>query len=125
MSRGVRMRTHMALAAALLCAAFAIPAQSACKQKRSRDPSFVELAVPDDAIRPAGPQDFTFGTDETTYDQLLARVGPPDAAQGSRVSYYIWCFADDTELTVATRDRLVIDYIRHDGKMLYKRGKKK
>ena len=119
------MRTHIALAAVLLCAAFAVPAQSACKQKRSRDPSFVELAVPDDAIRPASAQDFAFVTDETTYDQLVAKVGPPDAAHGTRVSYYVWCFADDTELTVATRDRLVIDYIRHDGKMIYKRGKKK
>jgi hypothetical protein len=41
------------------------------------------------------------------------------------VSYFIWCFADDTELTVATKDRVVIDYIRHDGRMIYKRGKKK
>ena len=118
------MKIHVVVAV-LLCAAYAMPAQSACKQKRSRDPSFVELAVPDDAIRPASAQDFGFVNDETTYEQLVAKVGPPDAAQGTRVSYFIWCFADDTELTVATRDQLVIDYIRHDGKMIYKRGKKK
>jgi hypothetical protein len=117
---------NILFAAALLCAAFAMPAQAGCKQKRSRDASFIELAVPEDAIRPAGAQDFAFVTDDTTYEQLIAKVGPPDASQGSsRMSYYIWCFADGTELTVATRDRVVIDFIRHEGKMLYKRRKKK
>ena len=119
------MKVQSIIAAALLCSAFALPAQSACKQKRSREPSFVELAVPEGAIRPAGAQDFAFVTDDTTYEQLVAKVGPPDAAQGTRVSYFIWCFADETELTVATRDSVVIEYIRHDGKMIYKRGKKK
>jgi hypothetical protein len=116
------MRTLLSL---LLLAAFANPAVAACKEKRSRDPSFVELSVPEDAIRPASAQDFMFVTDETRYDELIAKVGPPDAAQGTRVSYFIWCFADGTELTVATRDNTVIDFIRHDGKMIYKRGKKK
>jgi hypothetical protein len=110
---------------ATLAMAMAAPAQAACQEKRSRDVTFVELAVPDDAIRPAGAQDFAFVTDDTTYDQLLAKVGPPDAARGSGVSYYIWCFADGTELTVATLDRVVINDIRHDGKLLFKRGKKK
>ncbi len=98
---------------------------AACAQKRHRDPSFVELLVPDGAPRPAGVEDFRFITDETTYDQLLARVGPPDAAQGSRTSYYIWCFADGTELSVATKDRVIIENVRHQGKQIYKRGKKK
>ena len=115
---------HTLLMVALLAAA-AGPAPAACKEKRSRDVSFVELAVPEGAIRPAGAQDFTFVTDDTTYDQLVAKVGPPDAAKGSGVSYYIWCFADGTELTVATPDRVVINDIRHEGKLLYKRGKKK
>jgi hypothetical protein len=91
------------LAVALLAASLSPVAQAACKEKRSRDVSFVELAVPDGAIRPAGPQDFGFVTDDTTYDQLVAKVGPPDAAQGTRVSYFIWCFADGTETKVATR----------------------
>lgn len=116
---------HALFATALFCAAFAMPAQAACKQKRSRDASFIELAVPEDAIRPGGAQDFAFVTDETTYEQLIAKVGPPDASQGSsRMSYYIWCLADGTELTVATRDRVVINFVRHDGKTLYKRRKK-
>lgn len=113
-------------AVALLWAAVALPAQAACKQKRSRDPSFIELAVPDDAIRPAGAQDFAFVTDEVTYDQLVAKVGPPDASQGGgRMSYFIWCLADESEVTVATRDGVAIEYIRHDGKALFKRAKKK
>jgi len=105
--------------------ALADPALAACKEKRNRDPSFVELVVPDGAIRPAGAQDFGFVSDEVTVDQLFARVGPPDASQGTRVTFYIYCFADGTELTVATRDRAAIEYIRHDGKMIFKRGKKK
>ena len=100
-------------------------AGAACSEKRSRDPSFVELAVPDDAPRPAGASDFSFVTDETTYDQLVAKVGPPDASSGSRTSYFIWCFADGKELLVATKDRIVIDFMRYDGHQIYKRGKKK
>lgn len=112
-------------AIAVLAAALSPAAQAACKEKRSRDVSFVELAVPDGAIRPTGPQDFTFVTDDTTYGQLLDKVGPPDAAQGTRISYFIWCFADGTELKVATPDSVAINEIRHEGKLLYKRGKKK
>ncbi len=119
------MKTPLLPAAAILLAAVALPAGAACKEKRSRDPSFIELAVPDDAIRPAGAQDFAFVTDETTFDQLVARVGPPDASQGSgRISYFIWCFADGTELTVATRDGATIEFIRHGGRQIYKRRKK-
>ncbi len=100
-------------------------AGAACSQKRSRDPSFVELAVPDDAPRPAGVEDFRFITDETTYDQLVAKVGPPDAAYGTRTSFMIWCFADGTELSVATKDRIAIESVRYDGKEIFKRAKKK
>jgi hypothetical protein len=111
------------LAFALLLAA--TRADAVCAEKRARDVSFVELAVPEGAIRPAGADDFRFVTDETTFDELVAKVGPPDAAQGTRISYYIWCFADGTELQVGTRDRVTIESVRHDGKYLYKRGKKK
>ncbi len=121
------MRAARPLSAAiLLCAVFALPAQAACKQKRNRDPSFIELAVPDDAIRPTGAQDFAFVTDDVSYDQLVAKVGPPDASQGGgRMSYFIWCLADETEVTVATRDRVAIENIRHNGKVVFKRAKKK
>ena len=100
-------------------------AGAACSKKHSSDTSYVELAVPDGAIRPASVEDFRFITDETTYDQLVAKVGPPDAATGTRVSYLIWCFADGTELTVATKDRVAIESVRYDGHQIYKRGKKK
>jgi hypothetical protein len=120
------MKALTALAGiALLSLAHIAAAQAACKQKRSRDPSFIELAVPEDAVRPAGPQDFAFVTDDVSIDQLFARVGPPDASQGSRVITYVWCFADESELTVTTPDRVLIDQIRHGGKLLYKRNKKK
>jgi hypothetical protein len=112
------------LALLLLCAADA--ALGACEQKRSRDPTFIELVVPDDAIRPAGVDDFRFVNDDTTLDQLFARVGPPDASSGtSSSSTYIYCFADGTELRLNTRDRVAIEWIRHDGKLIWKRSKKK
>jgi hypothetical protein len=100
-------------------------AGAACAEKRTRDPSFVELAVPDDAIRPTGVTDFTFITDETTVDALIAKVGPPDAAQGTRTIRLIWCFADSTELWVDTPDRVIIETVRHKGHEIYKRKKKK
>lgn len=98
---------------------------AACAEKRSRDVSFVELAVPEGARRPASADEFRFITDETTVDQLIAAVGPPDAAQGTRMTYYIWCFANGTELKLATRDRVVIESVSHDGKTLFKHAKKK
>ena len=100
-------------------------ASAGCSQKRSRDPSYVDLAVPDDAPRPSSVEDFRFITDETTYDQLVARVGPPDAAHGGRTSYLHWCFADGTEVQVATRDRVAIESVRYEGKEIFKRAKKK
>jgi len=100
-------------------------AAAACAEKRSRDPSFVELAVADDAIRPAGVADFSFITDETTVDALVAKVGPPDAAMGTRITKLIWCFADGTELSVETPDRVIIEAVRHQGKQIFRRGKQK
>jgi hypothetical protein len=116
------MKTPLLLLAMLFAAQ---NADAACSEKRSRDASFVELAVPDDAIRPAGVADFSFITDETTVDALIARVGPPDASQGSRVMRLIWCFADSTELWVETPDRVIIESVRHKGHVIFKRAKKK
>jgi len=99
-------------------------AAATCTGKHSRDPSFVELAVPDDAIRPAGVADFSFINDETTVDALVAKVGPPDAAMGSRITRLLWCFADGTELSVETPDRVTIESVRHKGKDIFRRGKK-
>jgi hypothetical protein len=100
-------------------------ADAGCVQKRSRDPSFIELAIPDGARRPASVDEFAFITDDTTVDQLIKQVGPPDASSGDRVIKYIWCFADGKELSLATRDRVIIEEVRVDGHQKFKRGKKK
>ena len=110
---------------ALVCLVIADSALGACREKRTREPSFIELAVPEDAIRPTGVDDFKFVTDDTTIEQLFARVGPPDASSGSTISSFIYCFADGTELRVSSRDRIAIDQIRHEGKLIFKRSKKK
>jgi hypothetical protein len=100
-------------------------ANAACAEKRNRDVSFIELAVPDGSPRPTGAADFGFITDETTIDQMIAKIGPPDASQGTRMTYFIYCFADGTELMVASRDRAIIESVRYKGKDLFKRGKPK
>ena len=116
------MKTTL-LAFALLFAAQ--HASAACTERRTRDPSFVELAVPDDSIRPAGPADFSFITNDTTVDALVAKVGPPDASQGSRVIRLFWCLPDATEVWVDTPDRVVIETVRHKGHVIFKRAKQK
>ena len=116
--------TRMKASLLILALVFAAQnASAACAEKRSRDPSFIELSVPDGAIRPAGIADFSFITDETTVDALIAKVGPPDASQGTRNIRLIWCFADTTEVWVDTPDRVVIETVRHDGKAIFKRAK--
>lgn len=111
---------------ALLLLFVADTALGACAQKRSRDPTFIELAVPEDAIRPNGVDDFKFVNDDTTLDELFAKVGPPDASQGSTTSStFVYCFEDGTELRVNSRDRVAIEWIRLDGKLIWKRSKKK
>jgi hypothetical protein len=109
---------------ALLGLLAAHDASAACAEKRSRDPSYIELSVPDGAIRPTGVADFSFIADDTTVDALIARVGPPDASQGTRKIRLIWCFADSTELWVDTPDRVIIETVRHKGREIYKRRKK-
>jgi hypothetical protein len=116
------MKTALLLLATLFAAH---DASAACAEKRSRDTSFVELAVPDDAIRPTSAADFRFVTDETTVDALIAKVGPPDASQGARTIRLIWCFADTTEVWVDTPDRVVIESVRYGGKSIFRRTKKK
>ena len=115
------MKTALLIVISLLAAQ---QATAACAEKRSRDPSYIELSVPDGAIRPTGPADFSFVTDDTTVDALIAKVGPPDASQGTRKIRLIWCFADTTEVWVDTPDRVVIDSVRHKGKAIYTRKKK-
>jgi len=99
-------------------------ATAACAEKRSRDPSYIELSVPEGAIRPAGVADFSFITDDTTVDALIAKVGPPDASQGTRKIRLIWCFEDSTEVWVDTPDRVIVETVRHKGREIFKRKKK-
>jgi hypothetical protein len=100
--------------------AWAVP----CKEKRSREPEFIALVVPEDAIRPSGVEDFAIVNDDTTVDELFEKVGPPDASSGSRTHHFIYCFADGSELRVISRDRVAIDSIRHDGRQIFKRKRK-
>jgi hypothetical protein len=116
------MKTALLILALIFAAQHA---SAACAEKRTRDPTFIELSVPDDAIRPTGVADFSFITEETTVDALIARVGPPDASQGSRAIRLIWCFADATELSVETPDRVIIESVHYKSKTLFSRAKKK
>jgi len=115
------MKTALLILVGLLAAH---DATAGCSEKRSRDPSYIELSVPEGAMRPAGVGDFSFITDDTTVDALIAKVGPPDASQGTRKIRLIWCFADSTELWVDTPDRVIIETVRYKGRETYKRKKK-
>ena len=115
------MKTPLLVLVGLLAAH---DATAACSEKRSRDPSYIELSVPDGATRPTGVADFSFITDDTTVDALIAKVGPPDASQGTRKIRLIWCFADATEVWVDTPDRVIIETVRHKGHEIFKRKKK-
>lgn len=95
-----------------------------CKEGRHREPEFIALVVPEDARRPKGVEDFAIVDADMTVDQLFEKVGPPDASSGSRTYHFIYCFEDGSELRVISRDRVIIESIRHDGRQIYKRRKK-
>ena len=112
-----------ALLIALACSASLAQAGN-CVDKHARDPTFVQLAVPEDAPRPADVSAFA-GIDETvTVEKLTAKVGPPDGSMGESVTILIWCLPDG-EVQVSTRDGTTIDRLRHNGKVIYDRKKKK
>ena len=100
-------------------------AQGACAEKYSRQPTFMVLAVPDGAPRPADATAFGIVDDELTIQQLFAVVGPPDASDGTSTTIYVYCLPDGSEVRVGTRDGTSILYVRHDRKEIYKRKKKK
>jgi hypothetical protein len=111
------------LIAALACSAPLAQAGS-CVDKHARDPTFVALAVPENAPRPADVSAFA-GIDETiTVEKLTAKVGPPDGSMGERITMLVWCVPDG-EVRVSTRDGSTIDLVRHNGKVIYDRKKKK
>jgi len=90
-----------------------------CPEKMQRDASFMALAVDDKAPRPSGTDDFKFIGDTTTFDELQAKVGPPDAAKGSRK--YLWCLKSGTVVEVELISAGGIRVVRVDGKTTWKR----
>jgi hypothetical protein len=108
---------------ALACSASLAQAGN-CVDKHARDPSFVQLAVPENAPRPTDISAFS-GVDETiTVEKLAAKIGPPDGSMGETITILIWCLPDG-EVQVSTRDGSAIDRVRHNGKVIYDRRKKK
>lgn len=119
------MRTHLLAALVLCCASlWSGAAHGACRD-HSRDPTWMELAVPEGAPRPADVTAFSFITDETTVDMVTQKVGPPHASADTRPTKLVWCLPDGSEVSVVTRDGTTILFVRHNGKTLFKRGKKK
>ena len=90
-----------------------------CPEKMQRDPNFMALAVDEKAPRPSSADDFKFVADTTTFDELQAKVGPPDAAKGAR--RYLWCLKTGTIVEVELRSAGEIRTVRVDGKPTYKR----
>lgn len=113
------------LAATLACAASLAHAGN-CIDRHARDPGFVQLAVPDGAPRPADASAFSIVDDTMTVDKLGEKVGPPDGsmAGGTKTTILVWCVPDG-EVRVSTRDGSTIESVRHNGKVVYDRKKKK
>ena len=101
------------------CWRCATAAFGACPEKMQRDPSFMALAVEDNAPRPQSVEDFKFIGDTTTLDELEAKVGPPEARR-ARASY-LYCLADGTIVEVESRTGEDIRLVRVNGKTVYKR----
>ena len=112
------------LAAALACCASLAQAGN-CVDKHARDPMFVQLAIPDNAPRPADAGAFSIVDDAMTVEKLSDRIGPPDGSMGSggKTTILVWCVPDG-EVRVSTRDGSTIESVRHNGKLIYGRKKK-
>ena len=108
------MRYALTCFAMLSSAAFAD-----CPERLQRDPTFVALAVDEKAPRPSSTDDFKFIGATTTFDELQARVGPPDGAKGAR--RYLWCLASGNIVEVELFAASDIRTVRVDGKAVYKR----
>src|SRR4051794_1456695 len=100
---------------ALACCVLICHAASAdCPERLQRDPTFVALAVDEKAPRPSSADDFKFIGESTTFDQLQAKVGPPDAAKGEH--RYLWCLASGNIVEVELFSAGEIRTVRVDGK---------
>jgi hypothetical protein len=115
----MKIRAYALIVPLTLCAHAAF---GGCPERLQRDPLYVELAVDDKIPRPTSIDDFKFITDETTLDELKAKLGAPNAAKGA--SQFLWCLPDGTVMTVLSRDGSEIREVRAAGKLVYKRQKK-
>jgi hypothetical protein len=106
----------------ILLALCANAAFGGCPERLQRDPLYVEFAIEDNVPRPTSIDDFKFIDDDTTLDQLKAKLGAPNAAKGE--SQFLWCLPDGTVMTVLSRDGTEIREVRASGKLVYKRKKK-
>ena len=79
---------------AMLLASGAI---AACPESMNRDPTFIALAIDEGAPRPKSVEDFNFVNDTTTFADLTAKVGQPDAAKGT--NSFVYCLADGNIIT--------------------------
>ena len=90
-----------------------------CPERLQRDPSFMALAVDDKSPRPSSADDFKFVGDTTTFDELQAKVGTPDATKGAH--RFLWCLKSGTIVEVELFSAGDIRTVRVDGKPVYKR----
>jgi hypothetical protein len=114
----------MLFAAVLVCIPFAHAGN--CIDKHARDPNFMQLAIPENAPRPADASEFSIVDAAMTVEKLSEKVGPPDGstASGTSSTILVWCVPDG-EVRVSTRDGSTIEQVRHNGKVVYDRKKKK
>ena len=112
------------LVGALACTPVAQAAN--CIDKHARDPNFMQLAIPEHAPRPADASAFSIVDEAMTVEKLSQKVGPPDGstASGTSSTILVWCVPDG-EVRVSTRDGSTIEQVRHNGKVVYDRKKKK
>src|SRR5882672_10781408 len=94
-------------------------ALAACPEKLSRDPTFLSLAVEENAPRPKSVDDFSFIGDTTTITDLTRKIGPPDGAKD--VSTLVYCLPDGSIVTVISHDGSDIREVRVGSKRIYKR----
>jgi len=119
-------KTLLTAALGALAACPALAQAGNCIDKHARDPNFVQLAVPENAPRPADASAFSIVDESMTVDTLSAKIGPADGStsSGTSTTILVWCVPDG-EVRVSTRDGSTIEQVRHNGKVVYDRKKKK
>lgn len=118
------MRNTLCFIALACCASLAQAGN--CIDKHANDPNFVQLTVAENAPRPADAAAFSIVDENLTIDKLSEKVGPPDGStsSGLKTTILVWCVPDG-EVRVSTRDGSTIEQVRHNGKVMFDRKKKK